>query len=146
MRASGTFRLMGENMRISAVCSVLAVVTSAAAMAAPLTATVPSGVKTEVMEHSARNNDCVSQHVVAKITSPPANGTVTITEENKVVPSVGKLGGPQSCAGHTMPTAVVYYQSKPNFKGTDRFKYQRTNEDNPNDRLNGEIEIAVTVN
>jgi hypothetical protein len=137
---------MGENMRISAVCSALAVVASVSAMAAPLTATVPSGVKTEVMEHSARNNDCVSQHVVAKITSPPANGTVTIAEENKVVPSVGKLGGPQSCAGHTMPTAVVYYQSKPNFKGTDRFKYQRTNEDNPNDRLNGEIEITVTVN
>ena len=45
-----------------------------------------------------------------------------------------------------MPTAVVYYQSNPNFKGVDRFKYQRTNEDNPNDRLNGEIEITVTVN
>jgi hypothetical protein len=137
---------MGGNMRISVLCAVLAVVISVAAMAAPLTATVPSGVKTEVMEHSARNKDCASQHVVAKITSPPANGTVTITEENKVVPSVGKLGGPQSCAGHAMPTAVVYYQSNPNFKGVDRFKYQRINEDNPNDRLNGEIEIAITVN
>jgi hypothetical protein len=137
---------MGENMRISALCSVLVAVASVSAIAAPLTATVPSGVKTEVMEHSARNKDCVSQRVVAKITSPPANGTVTITEENKVVPSIGKLGGPQICAGHTTPTAVVYYQSNPNFKGTDRFKYQRTNEDNPNDRLNGEIEISVTVN
>jgi hypothetical protein len=115
-------------------------------MAASLKATAPSGVKTEVMEHSARNNDCASQHVVVKITSPPVNGTVTITEENKVVPSVGKLGGPQSCAGHTMPTAVVYYQSKPNFKGTDQFKYQRFNTDNPDDRLNGEVEITVTVN
>jgi hypothetical protein len=135
----------GGDMRILAVCSVLAVVTSVSAMAAPLTATVPSGVKTDVAEHSARNKDCGAQHVVAKLTSPPANGTVTIAEENKVVPPVGKLGGPQSCAGHTIPTAVVYYQSKPDFKGTDRFKYQRTNEDNPNDRLNGEIEIAVTV-
>ncbi len=115
-------------------------------MAASLTATVLSGVKTEVAEHSARNKDCGPEHVVVKITSPPANGTVTITEENKVVPPVGKLGGPQSCAGHIIPTAVVYYQSKPDFKGTDRFKYQRTNEDNPNDRLNGEIEITVTVN
>ena len=41
---------------------------------------------------------------------------------------------------------LVYYQSKPNFKGTDRFKYRRTNEHNPNDRLNGEIELTVTVN
>ena len=136
----------GGDMRILAVCSVLAVVASASAMAASLMATVPSGVKTDVAEHSARNKDCVAQRVVVKITSPPANGTVTITEENKVVPPVGKLGGPQSCAGHTIPTAVVYYQSKPNFKGTDRFKYQRTNEDNPNDRLNGEIEFTVTVN
>jgi hypothetical protein len=115
-------------------------------MAASLSASVPSGVKTEVAEHSARNKDCVAEHVVVKITLPPANGTVTITEENKVVPPVGKLGGPQSCAGHTIPTAVVYYQSRPNFKGTDRFKYQRTNEDDPNDRLNGEIEFTVTVN
>jgi len=133
-------------MRISALCSVLAVVASVSAMAAPLTATVPAGVKTEVAEHSARNKDCAAEHVVVKLTSPPANGTVTFTEENKVVPPVGKLGGPQSCAGHTIPTAVVYYQSKPNFKGTDRFKYQRTNEDDPNDRLNGEIELTVTVN
>ena len=115
-------------------------------MAGSLTATVPSGVKTDVAEHSARNEDCGAEHVVVKITSPPTNGTVTIAEENKVVPAVGSLGGPQTCAGRTMPTAVVYYQSKPNFKGTDRFKYQRTNEDNPNDRLNGEIEFTVTVN
>jgi hypothetical protein len=115
-------------------------------MAASLSAAVRSGVKTDVAEHSARNKDCVAEHVVAKITSPPANGTVMITEEDKVVPTVGKLGGPQSCAGSTIPTAVVYYQSKPDFKGIDRFKYQRTNVDNPNDRLNGEIEITVTVN
>jgi hypothetical protein len=29
--------------------------------------------------------------------------------------------------------------------GTDQFRYQRTNQDNPNDRLNGEILITVTV-
>jgi hypothetical protein len=133
-------------MRLSALCFVLVLAALAPAMAASLSATVPSGVKTQVMEHSARNKDCVAQHVVAKITSPPANGTVTITEENKVVPAVGSLGGPQTCAGRTMPTAVFYYQSKPNFKGTDRFKYQRTNENDANDRLNGEIEITVTVN
>ena len=31
------------------------------------------------------------------------------------------------------------------FKGLDQFKYQRINEDNPKDRLNGEIILAVTV-
>jgi hypothetical protein len=61
------------------------------------------------------------------------------------VPAITKLGGAQRCAGKTAPTAVVYYQSKPSFKGEDQFKYQRTNLDNPNDRLNGEIMVIVTV-
>jgi hypothetical protein len=70
---------------------------------------------------------------------------VATTIENKTVPPTGRLGGPQSCAGTSLPTAVVYYQSKPNFKGTDQFKYQRINQDNPKDRLNGEIVLTVTV-
>jgi hypothetical protein len=41
--------------------------------------------------------------------------------------------------------AVLYYESEPKFKGLDQFKYQRINEDNPNDRLNGEIILTVTV-
>jgi hypothetical protein len=43
------------------------------------------------------------------------------------------------------PQHVLYYQSEPNFKGLDQFKYQRINVDNPNDRLNGEIILTVTV-
>ena len=85
------------------------------------------------------------QHVVVKITRPPANGTATTTEENKALPANTELGGVQPCAGKSAPTAVVYYQSKPDFRGTDQFRYQRTNQDNPNDRLNGEILITVTV-
>jgi len=133
-------------MRTSALCSVVVLAALAPAMAASLSSTAPSGVKTQVAQHNAYNRDCVAQHVVLKITTPPANGTATVAQENKVVPEVARLGGPQSCAGHTIPTAVVYYRSKPNFKGTDQFKYQRTNVDNPDDRLNGEVEITVTVN
>jgi hypothetical protein len=133
-------------MRIVALCSVLVLAALTPAMAAWLTATVPSGVKMQVAQHNAYNNDCAAQHVVVKITTPPANGTVTTTRENKVVPQIARLGGLQTCAGHTMPTAVVSYRSKPNFKSTDQIRYQRTNVDNPDDRLNGEIEITVTVN
>jgi hypothetical protein len=133
-------------MRISALCFVLVLAALTPAMAAWLTATVPSGVKTQVAQHNAYNNDCAALHVVVKITPPPANGTVTTTRENKVVPQVARLGGLQTCAGHTMPTAVVYYRSKPNFKGTDQIRYQRTNEDDSEDLLNGEIVITVTVN
>jgi hypothetical protein len=133
-------------MRISALCFVLVLAALTPAMAAWLTATVPSGVKTQVAQHNAYNNDCAALHVVVKITTPPANGTVTTTRENKVVPQIARLGGLQTCAGHTMPTAVVYYRSKANFKGTDQIKYQRTNVDDPEDLLNGEIVITVTVN
>jgi hypothetical protein len=133
-------------MRILTLCSILALVAVPPAMAASLSATVESGVKKEVAEHSAHNGTCAAQHVVVRITTLPANGTATTAEEDRIVPAVAKLGGPQSCAGDTMPAAVVYYQSKPGFKGTDQFKYQRTNKDNPNDRLNGEIVINVTVN
>jgi TIR domain len=122
-----------------------AVTASAQALAASLSRTVQSGIKTEVAEHVGFDRSCVPQHVVVKITRPPANGTATTTEENKALPANTELGGVQPCAGKSAPTAVVYYQSKPDFRGTDQFRYQRTNQDNPNDRLNGEILITVTV-
>jgi hypothetical protein len=122
-----------------------AVTTSAQAVAASLSRTVQSGIKTEVAEHVGFDKSCVPQHVVVKITRPPTNGTATTAEENKSLPAKTELGGTQPCAGKSAPTAVVYYQSKPDFSGTDQFRYQRTNQDNPNDRLNGEILITVTV-
>jgi hypothetical protein len=131
-------------MRLT-LCAMLALVVLTPATAASLSSTAQSGVKTDVAEHSAYNKSCAAQRVVATITSQPANGTATTTIETKTVPETGRLGGPQSCAGASMPTAVVYYQSKPNFKGTDQFKYQRINQDNPNDRLNGEVVLIVTV-
>jgi hypothetical protein len=132
-------------MRIVTSCAMLALVAFPPAMAASLSSAAQSGVKTDVAEHSAYNRACVAQRVVATITTPPANGTATTTIETKAVQPTGRLGGPQSCAGVSMPTAVVYYQSKPNFKGTDQFKYQRINQDNPSDRLNGEVVLTVTV-
>jgi hypothetical protein len=132
-------------MPILATCAMLALVALVPAMAASLSSTAPSGVKTGVAEHNAYNQSCVAQRVIATITRQPANGTATTTIETKTVPPTGRLGGPQSCAGKSMPTAVVYYQSKSEFKGTDQFKYQRINQDNPNDRLNGEVVLTVTV-
>jgi TIR domain len=122
-----------------------AVTASAQPVTATLSRTVQSGVKTEVAEHVGFNRSCEAQHVVARITRPPSHGTATTAEENKTLPEKTELGGAQPCAGKSAPTAVIYYQSKPDFKGTDQFRYQRTHQDNPNDRLNGEIVIAVTV-
>ena len=132
-------------MRVTMLCGLMALAALVPAMAASLSSRAPSGVKTNVAEHSAQNGSCVGQRVVATITTQPTNGTATAVIETKTVPPVGRLGGPQPCAGKSMPTAVIYYQSKPNFKGTDQFKYQRINQDNPNDRLNGEVVLTVTV-
>ena len=128
-------------MRTQPLCAMLVLLVALeTAMAASLHSTAPSRA-----EHSAYNQSCVPQRVVATVTTPPANGTATTTIETKTVQSAGRLGGQQPCAGVSMPTAVVYYQSKSNFKGMDQFKYQRINQDNPNDRLNGEVVLTVTV-
>ena len=132
-------------MRTLTLCAMLALVAPVPATAASLFATAQSGVKTKVSNHAAFDSSCVPQHVVVKITAPPANGSVTTAEENAAMPANTKLGGAQPCAGKSAPTAVLYYQSKPKFKGQDKFKYQRINEDNPKDRLNGEIVLTVTV-
>jgi hypothetical protein len=84
------------------------------AMAASLSSSAQSGVKTDVAEHNAYNQPCVAQRVVATITTQPANGTATTTIETKTASPTGRLGGPQSCAGASVPTAVVYYQSNAN--------------------------------
>jgi hypothetical protein len=157
LTAAGRLRILV--IGIAAVCIALllggvwhyfvrepaAVTASAQPLAASLSRTVQSAIKTKVAEHVGFDRSCVPQHVVVKITRPPANGTATTTEENKALPANTELGGVQPCAGKSAPTAVVYYQSKPDFRGTDQFRYQRTNQDNPNDRLNGEILITVTV-
>ena len=132
-------------MRNLTLCVMLVSVALVPALAAELSSKAQSGAKNNVAEHTAYDASCVAQRVVATITAPPANGTATTTVENKTLPQAGRLGGPQACAGTSLPTAVVYYQSKPNFKGTDQFKYRRVNQDNPNDRLNGEIVLTVTV-
>ena len=131
--------------RLLILCATIAFVAPTPALAASLTATVPSGMKAKVTDHAAFDGACAPRRVVVKLTVPPANGSVTTALEPVVMPAVTRLGGPQRCAGKIAPTAVVYYQSKPNFKGVDQFKYQRTNLDNSNDRLNGEITLTVTV-
>src|SRR5437660_2797654 len=134
-------------MRVAALCTSLAFAMPLTALAAPMTvkSTVQSGVKSKVSQHAAFGRTCSPQRVVVKITTQPANGSVTTAEEPSVMPAVTKLGGAQPCAGKTSQAAVVYYQSRPGFKGVDQIKYERTNLDNARDRLNGEVTLTITV-
>ena len=116
-----------------------AVTASAQPVTATLSRTVQSGVKTEVAEHVGFDRSCGAQHVVAKITRPPSHGTATTAEENKTLPEKTELGGAQPCAGKSAPTAVIYYQSKPDFKGTDQFRisaHQSGQSERPAERRN----------
>ena len=132
-------------MRTLTACVIAISLAAAPATAASLSRTVPTGVKTKIATHAALDGSCKPQHIVLKITTQPANGSVTMTQENIAQPDVTPLGGPQRCAGTVTPTVVLYYQSKPDFTGQDQFKYDRINQDDPNDRLNGEMIMTITV-
>src|SRR5437868_14527624 len=106
-------------MRTLTWCAALALLAAGPAMAAGLTAAAKSGVKTKISQHMAFGKSCVSQHVVAKITTPPAHGTVTTAEEILPMPMNPKLGDAGGCGGKSGPNAVIYYESKPGFKGQD---------------------------
>ena len=111
-----------------------------------LSATVSSNAKSVIARHWASSNSCQPQHIVVNFTAPPANGSVTAQYEQMVIPAYGTLGGPQgACAGMATEAVVIYYQSQPGFSGQDSFRYLRTNVENPQDRLNGEILYTVTV-
>jgi hypothetical protein len=74
---------------------------------ASLTATAQSGVKTKVSEHVGFDKSCAPQHVGVKITTPPANGSVTTAEVNLVLPANTTLGGAQPCAGYSAPSSIM---------------------------------------
>jgi len=132
-------------MRTIALCASLVFGLSVPALAEPAKASVASGVKSRIAQHMATTKSCEAQHVVIKVTAPPASGDVSTASESMVVPEVTSRGGPQGCVGRSVEGVAVYYQSRAGFKGEDHFRYQRTNEDNPKDRLNGEISYTVTV-
>jgi hypothetical protein len=104
------------SVRTPTIFATLAFTAATSAFAATLTAPAQSGVKTRVSEHVGFYGSCAPQHVVLKVTTPPANGEVTLTEESRVLPEKTKLGGPQKCAGMSAPTAVVYYTAQPEFR------------------------------
>jgi len=110
-------------------------------------ATVESGVKSQIASHVRYNSRCQSSPVRIRITAEPENGTVTSETESIVVPAQSDRGIPQQtpCVGKTVDGVVVYYQSKPGFVGEDSFRYQRLNPRDAGDPFNTEIRYTITV-
>ncbi len=110
------------------------------------TATVTSGAKSRITGHTAIDNKtCTPQRVEIKVLAPPANGELSIAPETVVLPKQTRRGGAQPCAGVSLKGVAIFYRSKPDFKGEDRFRYSRINTDNPGSPLNGELSYNVTV-
>jgi hypothetical protein len=110
-------------------------------------ATVESGVKSEITSHTRYDSRCQPSPVNIRITTAPANGTVTTETKSIVVPAQSDRGFAQQspCVGKTVDGVVVYYQSNPGFVGQDSFRYQRLNPKDPGDRFNMEISYTITV-
>jgi hypothetical protein len=110
-------------------------------------ATVASGVKSQITTHMRYDNQCKPSRVVIKVLAAPANGSVTSEPKGIVVQAQSARGVQQSsqCIGKTVPGVAIYYQSKPGFVGQDSFRYRRFNPDNDADRFNADISYTVTV-
>ncbi len=114
---------------VTSRASILAVL-MAATMAVPPALAVDgtyarsanSGQKKWMDEYSGWNNDCSFMTIDVDVVEPPAHGKVTPRPEIKRIPKVAKRGSSGACAGRKMKALVVYYTSKPGYRGRDRFK------------------------
>jgi len=116
-------------------------------LAAADSATVPSGVRTEITTHMRYDSQCRPDAVMIRVITPPQNGTVTSEQKSMVVSEKSERGIQQQtpCVGRTMQGVAVYYQSNPGFTGQDSFRYQRINPRDSADRFNTQISYTVTV-
>ena len=126
-------------MVLAAVCA------SVPTLAWAASATVESGVKTEIATHSRYDSRCQSNPVNIRIVAQPANGTVTAEQKEIVVANDKAVPQSSQCMGKTVQGVAVYYQSKPGFTGQDSFRYQRLNPRDAGDPLNNDITYTITV-
>ena len=110
-------------------------------------ATVASGVKTEITTHARYDSQCQPSRVAVKIIAAPANGTVTAEPKSILVAPQSERGVPQQspCIGKTVDGVAIYYQSKPGFVGQDSFRYQRLNPKDAGDRFNVAMSYTIEV-
>ena len=110
-------------------------------------ATVPSGVKSQITTHMSYDAQCKPYRVVIETLTAPTNGTLSTEPKNIVVPPVTPRAGqqPSQCIGKTVMGVAILYQSKPGFVGQDNFQYRRSTPDRPNDRSSGDISYSITV-
>jgi hypothetical protein len=110
-------------------------------------ASVASGVKSQITTHMSTDSQCNPLRVVIETLAAPANGTLSSEPKSLVVRAATPRGGqqPSKCVGKTVTGVAIFYQSKPGFVGQDSFRYRRSTPDRPGDPAAGEIRYTVTV-
>src|SRR4051794_34623100 len=139
-RMKGTVRTMLKTPLLVAACMI------APSLASAQSATVESGVKTEITTHMRYDSRSPPSPVNIKILEAPANGPVTSEPKTMVVPpSEPNMPQQSICAGKAVNGVAIYYKSEPGFIGQDRFRYQRLTPKDPADKCSAEVRYATTV-
>lgn len=103
-----------------AIAAIFALSTFSAtdAIAASMNATVKSGQKTQVYRFTIFNKSNCQAAVFPKANfRQPKNGTFSIVKRRIPIPAGRR------CAGKIMNALIVYYQSKPGYRGSDSGKF-----------------------
>jgi hypothetical protein len=139
------FHLVGRTMRNASILA--AVMVAVPTLAAADSATVASGVKSQITTHARYDSQCQTIRPVIRILTAPTNGNVTVEPKDVVVSAESDRGIAQQpqCIGKTIDGVAIYYQSNPGFVGKDSFRYQRLNPKDAGDRFNAELGYTITV-
>jgi hypothetical protein len=131
---------MSKTLLLAAACVL------APSLASAQSATVESGVKTEITTHMRYDSRCRPDAVSIKILEAPVYGTVTSEPKSIVVPqSERNMPQQANCVGKTIDGVAIYYKSEPGYIGQDRFRYQRLNPKDPGDKFNTAVSYTITV-
>ncbi len=127
--------------------TVLAALVCASTLVRADSATVASGVKTQLTTHARFDRRCKPIPVVIKFVAPPLHGTATSEPKRILVPAVSARGvvQPSHCVGVQVDGVAIYYRSAPGFVGEDSFRYLRVHPDDASDPFNADITYTITV-
>jgi len=89
-----------------------------------LSRTVKSGADSRIAYSGRWDRNCNGLPATVTITRQPANGTVSVSDADEVLPaSTPGSGNTGRCGGKTIKSKQIMYRSKPGFRGSDTVGY-----------------------
>jgi hypothetical protein len=114
---------------ISGFVATAATVSGASAKDISINRTAKSGVDSLIAYSGRWDRNCNPLPQTVTITQKPANGTATVADGEETLPAATPgSGNTGQCAGKTIKSKKIMYQSKPNFRGKDTVVYENRDE------------------